>query len=83
MISWIRNFVRRRRAPAAAPTVRTESLDRAREQHARADEALRWVTAQDEAVDERSEKASRIRRENNLGPAFMAVLKGDHDAGPA
>jgi hypothetical protein len=80
MMKWIRNLMRRRRAPAAAPPVRTESLNRARGEEARADEALRWVTAQDQEVDARTEKAARIRQENNLGPAFMNALKGGRDA---
>jgi hypothetical protein len=83
MMTWIRNLMRRRRAPAAAPSVRTESLNRARREAARADEAFRWVEAQDQEVDERANRAIQIRRENNLGPAFMHVLKGHHDEGTA
>jgi hypothetical protein len=84
MMTWLRKLMRRRPAPAAAPTVHPETLDQARKQHDRATEALLWVEAQDQEVNARTERAARIRRENNLGPAFMRVLKGDHDAaGPA
>lgn len=83
MMTWLRRMMRRRPAPAIAPTVHPETLDRARQQHDRADEALRWVESQDQEVNARTARADRLKRENNLGPAFMRVLKGDRDAGPA
>lgn len=68
------------RVPHVPPTVQSERLHHARKQAARADEALRWVEAQDPIVDRASERAARIHRENNLGPAFMRVMRGGRDA---
>lgn len=62
------------------PTVQPDHLNHARKQAARADEALRWVEAQDPIVDRASERAERIHRENHLGPAFMRVMRGSRDA---
>lgn len=82
-MTWIRKIMRRRPTPPAAPVVQPEGLQHAKEQAHRAEMALRWVEAQDEVVAERTAKVAKIRKENNLGPAFMRVLKGKGDAGAA